>query len=553
MPFTPDQPYPKVQGSTIRSKDWNDLVTETQRLDTAKVNRAGADSLAGPLSITGALTLGGGVWDLATTEGDFKIGNAATRLKVGVALGGAGAGDVRIRSQGGTNRLALGGGTSDAVIVVNDQVGIGVWTPTVKLDVAGDLRITDKNIWFRGDTNHGVGWYGPGKLYANASVDGPVLFGFSGGGVGTTNGGQRLAINWNSSGNVGIGTSGQAARLEVVTEGAAQIAGTQRSPTLCVTGPALGTGAGSEQVVATFGFSSGNNSMFGVRARRNSNGSDWTTTAIGLGMDVDNTRLVNNASLWIAANGGVGVGVAAPTVKLDVAGDVRLNDSTILFRGAGDNNHGLTYGYSKFTGSIDGPVMYGWSGGGLGTTAGGQRLAIMWNSSGNVGFNGATGAEPVHIRQNGDAAIRIDDPTNGGIYFRLHYEQNNDTIVLYHNNGAGQFMRQDGAWHQNSDMSLKENVTELNSLLDRVVQLRPVSFDWKVNGMAGLGFIAQEVEPVFPELVAVHNGLDGEPIKGLPYATFGVLAIGAIKEMKARYDARIEALEAQVRALSGRA
>ena len=41
MPITPDLPFPKSAGDSIRSKDWNDLVNETKRLDTAKVDRAG--------------------------------------------------------------------------------------------------------------------------------------------------------------------------------------------------------------------------------------------------------------------------------------------------------------------------------------------------------------------------------------------------------------------------------------------------------------------------------------------------------------------------------
>src|SRR5215470_15058428 len=57
MPITPDLPFPKSAGDAIRSKDWNDLVVETQRLDTAKVNRSG-DTITGPLTIAGALAVG---------------------------------------------------------------------------------------------------------------------------------------------------------------------------------------------------------------------------------------------------------------------------------------------------------------------------------------------------------------------------------------------------------------------------------------------------------------------------------------------------------------
>jgi hypothetical protein len=133
MPITPDLPFPKNPGDAVRSKDWNDLVTETQRLDNAKVNRLG-DAISGPLTIAGALSVG-------TTN---------------------------------TN---------------------------AKLDLVGDLRINDSNLYLRQntDTNHGLGWFGLGKLFGGANVDGPVLFGWSGGALGTTNGGQKSLLSWNTS------------------------------------------------------------------------------------------------------------------------------------------------------------------------------------------------------------------------------------------------------------------------------------------------------------------------------------------------------------------
>jgi len=88
------------------------------------------------------LNLGGGAWNLSSTEGDLKIGSDTYRLKMGVALGGAGAGDVRIRAQGGTNRLMLGTGTSDVLTVSGANVGIGTITPGAMLEVDGDVKAT---------------------------------------------------------------------------------------------------------------------------------------------------------------------------------------------------------------------------------------------------------------------------------------------------------------------------------------------------------------------------------------------------------------------------
>ena len=87
------------------------------------------------------LHLAGGQWDLSNSEGDLKIGNPLLRLKLGVALGGAGAGDARIRAHGGTNRLMIGSGTSDVLTIQNGNVGINTITPASNLDVVGGVRV----------------------------------------------------------------------------------------------------------------------------------------------------------------------------------------------------------------------------------------------------------------------------------------------------------------------------------------------------------------------------------------------------------------------------
>jgi hypothetical protein len=93
------------------------------------------------------LHVSGGQWNVTATEGDFKIGDATHRLKIGVATGGGGAGDVRIRAMGGTNRLLLGGGTADVLTVTAENVGIGTITPGSRLHVNGPLAVAgDINI-----------------------------------------------------------------------------------------------------------------------------------------------------------------------------------------------------------------------------------------------------------------------------------------------------------------------------------------------------------------------------------------------------------------------
>lgn len=52
-----------------------------------------------------------------------------------------------------------------------------------------------------------------------------------------------------------------------------------------------------------------------------------------------------------------------------------------------------------------------------------------------------------------------------------------------------------------SDVRLKENITDLPNTLEKINLLRPVEFDMKATKEHKLGFIAQEVEGVFPDMV----------------------------------------------------
>jgi len=56
-------------------------------------------------------------WDLSNSEGDFKIGNDTYRLKMGIAMGGGGAGSATIMADGGTGKLILASNESNVAVI----------------------------------------------------------------------------------------------------------------------------------------------------------------------------------------------------------------------------------------------------------------------------------------------------------------------------------------------------------------------------------------------------------------------------------------------------
>lgn len=79
-----------------------------------------------------------------------------------------------------------------------------------------------------------------------------------------------------------------------------------------------------------------------------------------------------------------------------------------------------------------------------------------------------------------------------------------------------------------SDERLKTNIHTLESSLDKLNQLRGVSFNWESNNNADIGFIAQEVEMIYPELITENK----EGIKGVKYGNIAAILVEAVKEQQ---------------------
>jgi Chaperone of endosialidase len=109
-------------------------------------------------------------------------------------------------SSKGTEQLWLNVGDGGRVMVGSDKAPI---------IVKGDLQIY-KRILLKGeDENHGI-THGGAKQFAKQHVDGPIIFGWEGGALGSRDGSTEvIALAWTQKGNVGIGTTKPDGRLEI--------------------------------------------------------------------------------------------------------------------------------------------------------------------------------------------------------------------------------------------------------------------------------------------------------------------------------------------------
>lgn len=76
-----------------------------------------------------------------------------------------------------------------------------------------------------------------------------------------------------------------------------------------------------------------------------------------------------------------------------------------------------------------------------------------------------------------------------------------------------------------SDKELKTNFVPFSAPVDRVLQLQPYMFNWKVSGKPDIGFVAQDVHAVWPELTET----DSKGSLGIAYSRFIPLLLESIR------------------------
>lgn len=124
------------------------------------------------------------------------------------------------------------------------------------------------------------------------------------------------------------------------------------------------------------------------------------------------------------------------------------------------------------------------------------------------------------------------------------------------------YIKSDGSYPAStSDQMYKTNVATLADVLQKIDQIRGVSFDWNDLYRAShygapearqIGMIAQEVQAVFPELVEQVT-LQDRTFLGLDYQRFTAVLVQAVKELKAMNEAlsdRVKALEAPTKTIA---
>ncbi|NJO92505.1 MAG: tail fiber domain-containing protein, partial [Chloroflexia bacterium] len=160
-----------------------------------------------------------------------------------------------------------------------------------------------------------------------------------------------------------------------------------------------------------------------------------------------------------------------------------------------------------------------------------------WNNASEVGGNvfigpyaGETITSQDYRLAISSSSVRYGDPL-------IYGEFDNKRVAINTSNANGYTFYVNGTssgtsdWATPSDMRLKTNILTIPSALGKVLQLRGVSYNWKdseaFDNKKHIGFLAQEVEKVVPEVVINNNDS-----YSMQYAPITALLVEAMKEQQ---------------------
>lgn len=281
-------------------------------------------------------------------------------------------------------------------------------------------------------------------------------------------------------------------------------------------------------------------------------------------------------AMRIDSSGNVGIGTSSPSTYANSQAPVLVigtgnNFATVQGRTDGPSGatNGVAFGGSYSTNAINGSRITLNAEGGAG-----QRGSIsFWTKPTDDNTNQPT--ERARITSGG----RLNIGTAGGSATRLEIEggetqcvfintsatdANYKTTMAFTDSGGttrGTIRVNNSATQYNtsSDYRLKENIQPMTGALAKVQALKPCTFNWKIDGAAGEGFIAHELAEVAPDAVAgekdaveTYTDKDGNeqtrPVyQGIDTSFLVATLTAAIQEQQALIEsltARIAALEA---------
>jgi Chaperone of endosialidase/YadA head domain repeat (2 copies) len=374
----------------------------------------------------------------------------------------------------------------------------------------------------------------------------------------TASGGSSTAMGWNTvagglrslAGGVGTTASGDNSvafgNATVASGGSAAAFGYLSEATSMRAFTAGFSNIASGEASVALGNNTEASNYFATSTGASTVASGHTSTAMGntitvsgdnsFGIGIDASPYTVSQSNTMAIMGGkVGINTAAPDYDLDIAGYLNIGkgiigSGKIVFRVDGDE--ALWYNGTVFS----------W-GAGAGDGSGYNYFQD------NVCIGISNDDVALQVKQNvTNAAIRIADIGSSN-WWDIGMAGTDNLMFSFNGVYRAQITDFSGAYLSSSDKRLKKNIEEIGFVLDKVIKLEPSKFHF--NEMSdiepkSIGFIAQDVELIFPELVNEFENADGIKYKGLTYDNFAVLSIQAIIDLNNKLESKVKTQDDEI-------
>jgi hypothetical protein len=327
-----------------------------------------------------------------------------------------------------------------------------------------------------------------------------------------------------TTGNVGIGTPTPSGLLHV--QGGTNTIITQPSTPTGTSGTLYNDGGGVDRgYIGNVGFLSAINvgakpGDFAIRA----------TTGDAVIAAPTGHVLLNPSS-----GNNVGIGTATPATKLTV--NTASNDYGITHTDGTTTVGTFVNSFGGWLGTRSAHPLFFY------TNGSGVQMALATSGNVGIGIGIDTPGAKLHIRGNDAEQLRLQ--TTGGAtnsYWNMYTQGSTGHLAFQVQNlGVTALLTTAGVWTNSSDSRLKFDVTTMDQTLEQAMKLRPVSYRLKALGAGSalqIGFIAQEVQKIAPEVVVVGD----KGMLSIAYAQMVPIAIGAVQELKKEKDIEVKAL-----------
>jgi hypothetical protein len=469
-----------------------------------------------------------------STGGDRVVLDASTTADATTDFAFQTGGSQKMRIFGSTGNVGIGTTSAGAKLSVrggDDTASSGV----LEIQTAGGT-----NLKLGGDTTYSwIQSHASKPLYIN-QLGNNVILNSGGGnvGIGTVNPGTKLSVD-NGQLTVNRGnTAGTIATFRGQNAAKAEI-GTAQSYILSNVG--IGTSTNTNTDFGSLNprlhvINSSTSGAFNLVARFQAGG-DANDTGGSILINHSNDR-----GLLIEG----GRGGAGSTPDDDAIAHFGLVQSN------GTNSRVITLKQKSATDSS-------YFGVGIGTTdPSGAKLVVESNTAPQILVKNPSGANAQILFEDNsgltqNASITYDQSGQNALYITTGYNSPSDTNRIFLQPGGNTAMTLyggdnstgtdgsveitknltvGGSITETSAKRFKENIKTLDSQTKNISKLNPVSFDWKEGGKSDIGFIAEEVKEIYPDLVSEKEG----EIQGVQYTKLTAVLVKALQDQQKQID-----------------